>query len=530
MIFIMRFTSIGGFFVFFACTLVLLCSARFVKADESGSDGGGGDASETDEENADSEDEEDAESEEAGEAEDGPKGWAADVFAQEEYRFRYAAAPTVESSSLDRGGDSAEDLGRGSDQDIRLFLSGTLRDAKDRFLVNASLGLFADVDGFVASGEPSSLSSTNDNASSFASLVPSSSEAVWLDLYTLFGEYHSTKVLALGRIGRQISEHGESITFDGAAFDIRLLKNYWSMFLMGGRSVHFFETDSNLYEDWLFSVGTVIRPIETLKFELEYRLNVEDTATDDALLDGNAASATEKITDHTYGISAWYHFQDLLYLKGRFRGLGSSAAKVGGAVSLDFTPIEFGLDIGVDVQLISYREMNESDNAYFAILGESLPHVNLNAALKKSFTMDKGIYTLHAGLAARMLTKDEPTSFNRDYGRAYVMFDAVDIVTKGPFISAVGEFYYSLANTDQFFSAGGSAGYDGETVRAELGSYYSWVKYIYFADVQEIEDVRTYYVDLKIRPVKWFTIRARYELEQFDRLIHTAMLTLTQVF
>jgi hypothetical protein len=457
--------------------------------------------------------------------------WTFEALGKEEYRFRYATAPTVDPSILDASGDSSKDLGRGADHDLHFFLGGGMRDLQDRFYVNTSLGIFADIDGFVASGDPSSLSSINENGSSMASLAPGSPAALWFDMYSLYGEYHSKKVLKLARVGRQTSEHGKLVTFDGGALDLRLFKSYLGLFALGGRSVHFFETDENLYEDWLASGGLVIRPIDSLKFELEYRMNAEDIPTDEAMTNGNPSLATDNIVNHTYGITAWYHYQDLLYLKGYFRGIGAAPAETGGIFNLEFVPIELSLDFKIDAQLMNFREINETDDPYFTVLGESLPHVRMNAELKKSFTLDKGIYTLNAGWAARMLTKDEPTAFNRDYGRVYAGFDAEDIVVKGPFLSVVGEFYYTQnSDAERFFTVGGSAGYDGKMVRAEAGTYYNWVKYVYYEDVQEIEDVRTYFVDVKIRPLKWFSISAKYELEQFDRLIHTAMLTLTQVY
>ncbi len=460
-----------------------------------------------------------------------PIGWYLDIFAKQEYRFRYSTVPKVESTILDGGRDSTRDLSRGGDQDLHLFFGGSMRDYKDRFYVTTSMGLFADIDGFVSSGQASTFSSTNENAASTASLVNRSHEAVRFDIYTLSGEYYSRKVLALARVGRQISEHGKTVSFDGAAFDLRLYKSYLGMFLLGGRSVHFFETDPNLYEDWLASTGFVIRPLKNLKLELEYRMNAEDSANHNTLLDGVTDISNDKITDHTYGISAWYHYGDFLYLKGYFRGLGASAADAGGIFNLDFNPIETSLDLRVDAQLMSYRQINESDNPYFAVLGESLPHIRMNADLKKSFSQDKGIYTMHVGWAARMLTQDVPSAFNRDHGRVYFAFDAADIVLKGPFISAIAEFHYDHQNdSNRIITVGGSVGYDQKLIRLEAGTYYNRVKYTYYADVNEIEDVRTYYADIKLKPIKWFTVRAKYELEQFDRLIHTAVLTLTQVY
>lgn len=454
--------------------------------------------------------------------------WVFNGFATEEYRFRYAAEPTVSDSVLDAGMDSSQSLRRGADHDFRLFFGGNARDRQDRFWVNASFGLFADLDGYTPAGETTALSSTHENAASVMSLAPGSPAPLWFDMYSLFGEYHSDGVLASARAGRQESGHGRSTTFDGAAMDIHAVKSYLDFFAFGGRSIHFFEIDADLYEDWLASVGSVIRPMETLKFELEYRFHAEDYSSNDNLIGDEAAETAGRLVNHTYSLTGWYRLDDLLYLKGYFRGIGDTPAETGGTLSLNVNPVETGLDLKADAQLTTFGEVNELDDPYYAILGESLPHVRLNADLWKAFTTNAGIYTLHGGWAARILTKGTSTAFNRDFGRAYISFDAADIAVKGPFISAMGEFYYTNADSERFFTAGGSAGYDKRPVRLEAGTYYQWVKYKYYADVEEVEDVRTYFAELRLKPVKWFSIRMKYELEQFDRLVHTAMLTLSQ--
>ena len=132
-----------------------------------------------------------------------------------------------------------------------------------------------------------------------------------------------------------------------------------------------------------------------------------------------------------------------------------------------------------------------------------------------------------------MLTAEAPTAYNRDYGRAYLSVEASDIVVKGPFLNALGELYYthkSASPEDRFFTAGGGAGFENDTIRIEAGSYYQWYKYEYYMDANEVEDVRTYFAGIRITPIKWIGVRLKYELEQFDRLIHTATITLEERF
>ncbi len=473
------------------------------------------------------------------------RSWEFGVYAKEEYRFRYATVPVVDSPLLDGEVDSVEYLRRGDDHDLHLHFGGTARDYRDRFLIDISLGIFADVDGYVPAGDPSPFGSIYDNPGNIASYYNDSPSWLWLDVYTLFAEYHSDGVLGMVRGGRQVSEHGRDVTFDGAAIDIRAVRPYLDFFAFGGRSIHFFEVDPNLFEDWVASAGAVVRPHPSLKFELDYRFLAEDTANESLLIggeygpeeaeaDGEAYAGHPNLTEHSYGITGWYRFDEWLYLKAYFRGLDAKPAHAGGAVSTQWDPLELGLDLRGDAQLVTLKESNELDDPFYAVLLESRPHVRLNADLWKAFTTDLGIYTLHGGWAARILTGGEPSPFNRDYGRVYLLFEAADFAVKGPFATLTGEYYYTHSNSapsgDTAFNVGGSLGYDNDLLRGEVGSYYQRFKYDYYMNVTEVSDVRTYYGELRVRPVKWFSARVRYELEQFDRTIHTVWLTLTQTY
>ncbi len=463
---------------------------------------------------------------------DEPPPWTFEVFAKEEYRFRHASEPRISSSLIDPVGTSTAQIRSGADHDLRLYFGGSIRDGRDRFLADLSFGLFADVDGFVSSNDPTALSSVYENDNDVASLGNSSPAALWFDVYTLYAEYHSDRLLALARGGRQVSEHGRPVTFDGAAVTLAVVRPYLDIFAFGGRTVHFFETDADLFEDFLGSGGMVIRPLDYLKFELDYRFLAEDTANDSLLIGGDPRPG--RATQHSYGITGWFRLDDWWFVKATFRGLDSSPAHAGGSMRFEATPVELGLDLDVDAQLVTLGEVNELDDPYYAVLGRSLPHVKLNADLWKSFTTDIGIFTGHAGWASRILTGGAPTTFNRDYGRAYLTFQAADLGVKGPFFAVTGEMYYTHAGSspadDRFFTAGGSLGYDTPKIKGEAGTYYQWVKYTYYTDVDELQKVRTYFAAFRIAPVEAFGIRLKYEFEQFDRNIHTVLLTLTQTY
>jgi hypothetical protein len=389
------------------------------------------------------------------------------------------------------------------------------------------MGLWADLDGNYPQGDYSGFASPYDESQVYG--LP-----MWIDLYSLYAEYHSRDLFALGRVGRQVSEHGPLVTFDGGTVELALAKRYLDFFAFGGRTVHFFELEGNFFEDWMASGGFTIRPLRELRIELDYRFTKDALTPVDELADRHA------VTDHTYGLTAWYRGGEWLYLKGYFRGINDTAGLTGGAATAEWSALELGLDLNADAQLVTLGEINEAQDPFHAVLGDSLPHVRVNADLWKAFTTGAGTYTIHGGWGGRFLTAadDTATEFNRDYGRAYLWFQAVDIGVDGPFAGIIGELNYTHRrdettetteeDDENMYSIGGSIGYDREPLRVELGSYFQRFKYDYFVDVKELQSVRTYFGEVAYQPLDWLSAGLRYEYERFDRQVHTVMLTLTQ--
>jgi hypothetical protein len=259
-----------------------------------------------------------------------------------------------------------------------------------------------------------------------------------------------------------------------------------------------------------------------LRIELDYRFAAEDTTSEN------------NIMDHSYGMAAWYRIADWSRIRGYLRGLNAKLSDVGGSSLFEWTDLELGMEVGVDAQLITLRELNELDDPYFAVLGESLPHVLIHSDIWKDFTTDAGIYSIHVGWNGRLLTEDEPTEFNRDYGRIYLLLQATDIGIPGPFASFIGEYHYTHSDPglaeDSLFTVGGSVGYDWKKIKGEAGSYFYRYKYDYYVDVKEMSDVRTFFGEFRYDPFNWLSMRLRYEYERFDRDIHTVTVNLAQTY
>lgn len=436
----------------------------------------------------------------AGHAGDGEKLFWFQI--QEEYRGRFSSSYTNPNLHTDKE----------SDHDARLLISGGIRDSSSHFRGYLSAGAWLDVDGQPAKGTPSAFASSYDLDS-----------ALWMDLFSLYGEYHSEGAFRLARVGRQAVEFGLPIVIDGAFLEMRpLAPAPWvDLFAFGGRSVHFFEADQKLLEDWVASAGAVIRPMERLRLVLDYRFLLEET------------EIVDELQDHTYGAEVWYAPLDWFSAKAYGRGIGADASHVGGATRMAWDGLGLGLDLKVDSQVSELREVNEVENPYFAILGASLPHTRWGMDLWKSFATSAGDYGIHAGWTGRA-NHEDATTFNRDYGKLYLLLEASNIFTRGPFVSlSVENHFADLTPTfdeEGLLTAGGTAGYKNQLLRVEAGTYYQRFKYDYYDDVQEYENVRTFYGSFGVKPLNWLNIRARYTLEQLDRDLHTVLFTLTQSY
>jgi hypothetical protein len=439
--------------------------------------------------------------------------WSLFVSALEEYRLRTYSAPTL-SGPTGAPPDILEPaaLAGESDHDVRVHLAAGVADPSDHFAADLSLGLWLDADGGVPQGDPSG----------FGSMYDATDPPLWFDIYTLSAEYRSRGVLGHARGGRQVSDWGQPVAFDGASVHLRAVKHVLEFGLFGGRTAHFFETGAATFEDWIGSAVVIIRPLHDLELELDYRFQLEDTLL------------TEGLEEHGYGLAVKYRHDRWLYLKAHVHGLDDRISQVGLDASFIWSELELGVNARLTAQPTELDELTESEDPYFSILGSSLPHLKARLDVWKSFTTDFGVYSLHAGWDGRVLLGEEPTRFNRDYGRAYLLLHAADIGIKGPFASFSTSYHYTHkavdTTADDLVTVGGSAGWATELWQAEVGTDYQRFKIDYFRDAREVEDVRTVFAQVKVRPIKWFGARVRYAYEKADRDLHQVTLTLTQTY
>ncbi|HEY5960504.1 MAG TPA: hypothetical protein VIV60_28320, partial [Polyangiaceae bacterium] len=217
--------------------------------------------------------------------------FTSDFSLLEEYRLRIVTHQLPSAQPI-----GAPPTGRSpTDQHLRLLAEGQVTGYEDHFRATLSGALWLDLDGGSAPGQASVLATQYDNSQPF------------IAAYELSAEWRKSGALDHLRLGRQASEHGMPLTFDGASMGIRVLDRQLLMFAFGGRTVHFFETKPGLFENWVGSVGAVFQPSSTLAVELDTRVTQEQVLDIDR-------SQRSRITNGSYGLSAAMR-SDTVYAK-----------------------------------------------------------------------------------------------------------------------------------------------------------------------------------------------------------------------
>jgi hypothetical protein len=434
--------------------------------------------------------------------------WSAEVSLSQEYRFRSAGSATV--PAVGPLGDSPAPSPK-SDHDLRLTLDGTVSGMENHLLGTVSAALWRDLDSHVPRGEPDVFADSQDLA-----------QPLFI-VYSLTAELRRRSPLDRLAVGRQQSSHGLPVTFDGGALDLRFWQRRLSLFTYGGRTVHFFETTPGLLENWLFGGGGGLRITPHTQIEVDSRY-LHETVPD-------AGGVLQKRVDtHSYGLTLTGRWDDI---SGKLfaRGMNHSFSHVGGVLHLQIPTLGLGLDGQATAQLVPLGEIAESESAYYAMLGNSMPFVRARLETWKDFVLgSKGTLALAVGGRVRQLLHDDPSRFNRNMNAVYGRLDLKDLPWAGVFVSATAEWNLPTYDKSSYFSLGGSAGYASAVAKIEAGSYYQQFKINYYRDVQELLSARTVYAMASWRVLPRLEVRGRYVLEIVDRAIHTAYLSLREDF
>lgn len=437
---------------------------------------------------------------------DPTKDWIYRLLADESLRLRFARQVKLEGESKSKNFDS---------QDLRLRFAFDMEDPSRHWAVDWSLALFWDLEGRPSTGSNSPLSTMTERPQSDA----------WFSLYTLQAEYHSRDLLRLARIGRQSSDYGRALTYDGATLVFAPLGRMLELVAFGGHLMRFYAPDMPFFGaagDWLASGGVVVRPTDYLRFDVLYRFTKED---------GDTRSDPK---DHSVSVAARGRWLDYLFAKAYLETLNKNVSETGGSLRGEWVEGELGAQLAVKAQPVTLHRASDWADPFSLTLNRSLPFVQINSEIWKAFTTKVGVYGLHLGYDARqLLNGHKEESFNRNTGRLYLSAGGTDIGVKGPFAQVVFERVAdgpAISSHGQWM-AGGSVGYDHKYVRAEVGSVYQQYKYDYFADANELAKVETVYAEIKGKPLKWLALRARYECDIMKSLVlHSVFFGLTQSY
>jgi len=440
-------------------------------------------------------------------ADDGPSSWRADISLGEEYRLRVAEPPLVGATGA-LGEPSAPR--RTIDQDARFLVDAEVTGPEEHFRSLLSGALYWDLDGAARPGAPNFFAEQTDP------------DGVWWAVYNLSVEWANSGQLDYVRAGRQTSEHGLPITFDGLAIEGRPFGRKVSLFAFGGQTVHFFETQPGLLENWVASVGTTLRPDARLHFEADWR-TLQDRAF-------STEKQADTVLTHSYGLTAAKRFDDVSS-KVFVRGLDNQLSHLGTVLVVAFPSARMGFDVRGTGQLVTLGEVAESENPFYSMLGPSLPNVRYRFEAWKEFGLDR-LTTLafRLGWRGRQLIGYAERPFNRNLGGLYFQTQFDDLGTKGLFLSGIAEWTFRPGQGwhDSFLVLGGSTGYGGGSVKTEVGTYYQQYKVRYYQLVDELQDTRTVYGMLAYRLLPELEFRARYDFELLDRYVQTMTIGLRQ--
>lgn len=435
--------------------------------------------------------------------------WTADFSLLEEYRLRIASGTLASAAPLGAAPSTNQQI----DQHLRLLGDGQISGANDHFRAILSGAMWLDLDGRSAPGTAPVFATAYDNAQPY------------IAAYALSAEWQKHGLLDHARVGRQASEHGMPLTFDGASLGLRLLDKRLLLFGFGGRTVHFFETKPGLFENWVGSVGAVLRPSAETAIEFDGRFIQEQLLAQDR-------DRRTTITNGSYGLAATLR-NDSLFTKVFARGIDDRISQVGGAFQFQSEPMQLGFDARVAAQLVTLGEVVESENPFFSLLGPSLPHARYRFEAWKDIPLfDHTKLALQLGWRGRQLIGHAEQPFNRNTGSIYLQARLDDLGQKGLFLGGTAEMHFvpqALAH-ERLFAFGGSTGYASTQIKTEVGTYYQQFKINYYQRVEELHNARTVYGSLAYRLVDWLELRGRYEMDIFDRYLQSFFISARQDF
>ncbi len=308
---------------------------------------------------------------------------------------------------------------------------------------------------------------------------------------------HCTQV----RIGRQAGTRDEPLFFDGAAADITAAPNL-NLTLYGGAAVHFYEIGNHWGDDTLAGTGLDYSPVSSTRVSLDY-LSVKDE---------QSFPITTDLRDRMISLKLWQSFAPFLKASIKYRYLDSEPRDLSVRAVSAFPEADTEVNINYFRQFRTQFEHTNELSLYFIVLGQSSPYQSYDVKLRKLFGPH---YAVDVGYFKRaLLEESQESAFDKDYSRAFLLFELIDLPKDGLSFTLTGERWETTGR--DYSSAGLDIGYafkNKKNARINAGTYYSLYKYDYYSEQGVREKVRTYYVSGRYPLGKSLSINGSYEYE-----------------
>ncbi|HAK60033.1 MAG TPA: hypothetical protein DCO77_06560 [Nitrospiraceae bacterium] len=312
------------------------------------------------------------------------------------------------------------------------------------------------------------------------------------------------------RIGRQSGTRDEPVFFDGIAADMAVTRRL-NLTVYGGTAVHFHELDDDWGSDTLAGAGLDYFPFRKTRLSVDY-LYARDKR--------ESALATDQEDDLT-SIKIRQHFSPFLRAMAALRHVNGESRDVKARAIKAFPSMDMEFNLTYFRQFRTQNELSNELASYYDVLGQSDPFQSIDVKIRKflgpRFAIDLGYF------ARELINNQVESAFNREYQRAFVVFDAMDVFYDGLSLSLIGE---SWETSDREYAAAGfDARYrrkkDKKSATINVGTYFSLYKYDYYFQLGEREAVRTFYVNGKMPLSAALSVRARYEYEDSIENYHS---------
>ncbi|MCP4754689.1 MAG: hypothetical protein GY866_27730 [Proteobacteria bacterium] len=313
------------------------------------------------------------------------------------------------------------------------------------------------------------------------------------------------------RLGRQAGTRGEWIYFDGLSADLKTSQSL-GMTLYAGQPVHFDETDPGT--DFLGGLGIDLSPFPQSKMQADWLYAKDQRSNRIEFYDetGNPVPFDDR-NDMLVSLKWWQTFTSYSKAMVKFRWINSKQRDMAvRSINLDLVA---GIDLFVNYsrQFLVQHQLSNETSVFFDVLGKSEPYQTLEVKTRKQFGDDYGLDL--GAFRKQLVDQGTESTFNREFGRYYAVFEAYDLGLESLTLSLTQELWDSKTYN------GSSSGLDLEyklspytkSTRLNMGTYYSLYKYDYYLEVGERTKVQTVYLKAKVPFLEKYTVNVGYELE-----------------